>query len=177
MNDKEFETWLGQELAELPKQLSPERDLWPGLEHALANAEGSNRLSAKERKESRWLFRFAASVVLVGMLGLFIYQFPGINPGAQDDNQNGFSYADIVSLLQTEHEQNKQALLVEYQDQQVLLPDWQEQMRQLEEAEAVIYNALKQDSSNLELLKILRRVQTQQLNLIDSVYGFNFQII
>ena len=90
---------------------------------------------------------------------------------------NSVDIAGYIELLQTDHERNKQALLVQYQDQTALAPDWEEQMNQLEQAEQAIYDALKEDPENLELLKILRSVQTKQIDLIESVYAPLFTTI
>jgi hypothetical protein len=78
---------------------------------------------------------------------------------------------DVLVALQSEHINSKQALLVQYQDEAPLYQDWEMQMQQLEQAEQVIYNALREEPGNLELLKMLRLVQQKQLNLIDSVFS------
>jgi len=84
---------------------------------------------------------------------------------------------NLISSLQNEHRRNKQALLVEYENQTALAPDWEGQMGQLEQAEQAIYEALREDPENLELLKILRQVQTKQIELIESVYAPLFTTI
>jgi hypothetical protein len=155
MNDRQFENTLAEELQKLEKEIQPSRDLWPGIDHAI----NSNTVTISKP------FAIAASLLLALSLtlsgGLYFSR-------PVSDTQ---SAEDFITLLQTEHERNKQSLLVEYQNQTALAPEWEGQMQQLEQAEQAIYEALKEDSENIELLKILRLVQTKQIELIDSVYA------
>jgi hypothetical protein len=77
----------------------------------------------------------------------------------------------LTALLKSEHEANKQSLLVSYQDRRPFYADWQEQLQQLEEAENVILEALAEEPTNVELLNLLRQVQHKQLDLIETVYA------
>ena len=161
MNDREFDQQLNEELRNLRKDIPPSRDLWPGIEHAI----NSNTIAVPKP------LAVAASILLVVSIafsgGLYFSR-------PQPDGQ---AMASLVAMLQSEHERNKQALLVEYQDQTALAPDWEEQMQQLEQAEEAIYEALREDPENIELLKILRQVQTKQIDLIESVYAPLFTTI
>ena len=162
MNDKQFEETLKDQIDQLERQISPSRDLWPGIDHAI------NRSTVTVSTP----VAIAASVLIVISLavsGALFYS--RIGP------ESSVPAADFISLLQSEHERNKQALLVEYQDQTALAPDWEGQMQQLEQAEQAIYEALREDSENIELLKILRQVQTKQIELIESVFAPLFRTI
>lgn len=163
MNDKVFEERLGRELDALQEELSPNRDLWPGIDHAI----NSNSIAVPKP------VAIAASILLVVSLafsgGLYFKR------DAAPDNMAGINA--LIAGLQSEHERNKQTLLVEYQGQPALAPDWEGQMQQLEQAEQAIYEALRDDPENLELLKILRQVQTKQIDLIESVYAPLFTTI
>lgn len=162
MNDKDFDEFLAGELNNLNRDIAPTRDLWPGIDHAI----NSNTIAVPKP------VAIAASILLVVSLafsgGLYL------NRPQPETSQ---AVASLVSMLQTEHERNKQALLVEYQNHTALAPDWESQMQQLEQAEQAIYEALREDPDNIELLKILRQVQTKQIELIESVYAPLFTTI
>lgn len=155
MTTHEHETALARALRQVPREVQPERDLWPGIAHAL---------HASAPRTLRHPLALAACLILALGLGLHFSkrQFDALmlNPVA-------LAYLD--TLLQ-EHESSKQAMLVRFQDQEAYYPGWNQQMRQLEQAEQVIYQALKADPRNLELVRILRQVQTRQLQLIDAVF-------
>lgn len=155
MNDKNFEETLNRALNELDRDITPARDLWPGIDHAInANTVAVPKIVA-----------IAASVLLAVSLAIS----GNLYFSSTQTNERGVD--EFIALLQSEHEKNKQSLLVEYQDQAALAPDWESQMQQLEQAEQAIYEALKGDTENIELLKILRQVQTKQIELIESVYA------
>jgi hypothetical protein len=161
MNDRQLDELLKQELDALPRELTPGRNLYPGIEHAVNDTGFYLRKS----------FALAACLVLAISL---VFSGGALFESSQNDAPQ---LTEFISLLQAEHERTKQTLMVEYQDQQALASDWEQQMEQLEQAEKVIYEALKEDSTNLELLKILRQVQSKQIDLIDTVYAPNFMII
>jgi hypothetical protein len=155
-----FEETLNEELKNLHRDIAPGRDLWSGIDHAInVNSKTSNTIAIPK------YLAIAASIMLsvsLAFSGGMYFSRP------QPDNQG---ITNLISLLQSEHDRNKQSLLVEYQDRTALAPDWESQMQQLEQAEAAIYEALRDDPENIELLKILRQVQTKQIQLIESVYA------
>lgn len=161
MNNNDFEETLNKELGELPREIKPARDLWPGIDHSI----NSNTITISRPLAVAACLLLAVSLTISGTLYL------DRTPVSET------SMADLVTLLQTEHQRNKQALLVQYQNQTALAPDWESQMEQLEQAEQAIYEALREDPENLELLKILRQVQTKQIELIESVYAPLFRTI
>jgi len=162
MNDKDFDDLLSEEINNLKRDIAPSRDLWPGIDHAI----NSNTIAVPKS------LAIAASIMLVVSVAFSAGLY--FNRPLPNDSQ---VLASMVSMLQNEHERNKQALLVEYQNQTALAPDWEGQMQQLEQAEQAIYEALREDPQNIELLKILRQVQTKQIELIESVYAPLFTTI
>ena len=76
----------------------------------------------------------------------------------------------LLLSLRVEHELNKRMLLVQYKDQEPYYAGWEQQLMDMEEAEAAIFEALRDDPENLEMIEILRQVQEKQLNLIDKVF-------
>lgn len=163
MNDKDFDNLLNEELQKLQRDIAPTRDLWPGIDHAI-NYKSNTYAVPKP-------LAIAASILLVVSLAFSA----GLYFNRPLDNSRDASA--LIALLQSEHERNKQALLVEYENQTALAPDWEGQMQQLEQAEQAIYEALREDPDNIELLKILRQVQTKQIELIESVYAPLFTTI
>ena len=162
MNDKDFDDLLSEEINNLKRDIAPSRDLWPSIDHAI----NSNTIAVPKS------LAIAASIMLVVSVAFSAGLY--FNRPLPNDSQ---VLASMVSMLQNEHERNKQALLVEYQNQTALAPDWEGQMQQLEQAEKAIYEALREDPQNIELLKILRQVQTKQIELIESVYAPLFTTI
>lgn len=155
MNQKK--TSLQELIDVLPREITPARDLWPGIDHAI-NAPSSAAVSYRP-------YALAASVLL--MLGLSLYYgarqpIPVLADPAIEQ---------YISGLQSEHDRSKQAVLIEFQQQQALYPQWEDQLHELEQAENVIYDALRSDPDNRELLSILRDVQAKQLKLIDAVFA------
>jgi hypothetical protein len=138
----------------LPREVAPARDLWPGIDHAI-NISG---------RASYRPYALAASLFLV--IGLSLY-FGSRQPGATVVNP---AIDEYIASLQTAHQQSRDAMLIEYRDQQAWYPDWEAQLHELEQAENVIYDALRRDPENRELLSILRNVQDKQLKLIDAVF-------
>lgn len=161
MNDRQFEETLNDALNDLERDITPARDLWPGIDHAI----NTDTIAVPK------LVAIAASVLLAVSLAIS----GNLYFGSTQTNERGVE--EFIALLQGEHEKNKQSLLVEYQNQVALAPDWEDQMQQLEQAEQAIYEALKEDTENIELLKILRQVQTKQIELIESVYAPLFMSI
>lgn len=141
---------------ELPRELAPARDLWPGIDHAI---------NARAAGVAYRPYALAASVLLV--LGLSV--FYGLRQPIPSPTNPGIDA--YISGLQVEHQRSKEAILVEFRDQEAWYPEWEEQLHQLEAAESVIYDALRSDPDNRELLSILRDVQNKQLKLIDAVFA------
>ncbi|MES2603303.1 MAG: hypothetical protein V4603_00090 [Pseudomonadota bacterium] len=140
----------------LPRELAPARDLWPGIDHAI---------NASSAVMGYRPYALAASVLLV--LGLSV--FYGVRQPLPSITDPGIEA--YISDLQVEHQRSKEAILVEFRDQQPWYPEWEDQLHQLETAENAIYDALRNDPDNRELLSILRDVQNKQLKLIDAVFA------
>lgn len=83
----------------------------------------------------------------------------------------------LVNVLSRQHEQQKQQLLVRFQDQTAVTDDWQTQIQELEDAAAAVKLALKQDPDNTALLGMLQHIYQQQLLLIERVHAPKWQQI
>jgi len=134
MNDKVFEERLGRELDALQEELAPARDLWPGIDHTI----NSNTIAVPKP------VAIAASIMRV--VSLAFYGSLSVSRDSASDNAGiNVGINALIAFLQSEHERNKQTLLVEYWGQPALAPDWEGQMQQLEQAEQAIYEALRED--------------------------------
>ena len=62
-------------------------------------------------------------------------------------------------------------------EQKALTENWQQQLSELDRAARDILEALEQDPGNMDLLKMLRNVYQQQLNLVERVHQPKWQYI
>ncbi len=157
MNKTNFEIALVSQLAELNKVQQPDRDLWPGIELALL-CESSEPLMVVSGKK---MYAIAATVAIFGLTGwLSVNQYPVSLTGDE-----------LVASLSAQHLDQKNALLIRFQDQPALTKNWQDQLTELDDAAVAIKMALRNESNNMALLKMLRHVHQQQINLIERVHS------
>ncbi|MCF2862680.1 hypothetical protein ABMY44_12685 [Pseudoalteromonas sp. Cnat2-41] len=153
MSKPDFEQFLNQQLQQQQKEISPERDLWPGIEQGInAHTHTADKSWFKPALGS------AAAAILVAVIGL--------NLPSQQGSQPSNQFAVISDVF----EQQKQNLLVQYQAQPALTDNWQQQLQELEQAEQAIKTALEEQPNNRALLNMLAQVYQQQLNLINNVH-------
>lgn len=159
--NKQFEQHLQQQLEALPEQQQPEKDLWRGIELAINQSQPYTNSARK-----RW-YAVAASLLVVGFAGWLSWQMPQQTADAES----------LAALLSSQHQQQKQALLVSFKGQQALTNNWQEQLLELDDAAEAIKKALQQEPGNLALLKMLQQVYQQQIDLIETVHAPKWQQI
>ncbi|GGF83521.1 hypothetical protein [Alteromonas lipolytica] len=153
---------MKEQLEALPNELTPSRDLWPGIELALTGAQ-------EERKPNRWPVAVAAGLIVPAVLvWLFMSQsqVPVNTPNPT-----------VVAQMSKQFESQKASLLVAYQDQNALADNWQGQLTELESAAEAIKAALKNDPNNMALLRMLQSVYQQQIDLIERVHAPKWQQI
>lgn len=156
MNKSGFEQNLQQQLQNMVRDKQPERDLWPGIELALASQSETNGVGS-----SRKIYAIAAAVALVGLVGLMSFKPSSPPPGG----------SELIANLSAQHQLQKQALLVQFKDQPALTSNWQEQVAELDQAASAIKAALKNEPNNMALLKLLQNVYQQQISLIERVHS------
>jgi len=157
MSKTNFEQMLATQLADVDKEQLPERDLWPGIELALSS-EASDQSRAVVAKK---MYLIAATVAMFGLIGwLSVNQQPVSLTGD-----------DLVASLSEQHLEQKNALLVRFQDQPALTQNWQDQLTELDDAADAIKTALENEPNNMALLKMLQSVHQQQINLIERVHS------
>ncbi|MCF6435650.1 hypothetical protein [Pseudoalteromonas sp. MMG022] len=157
MSKPDFEQFLKESL-EQTKDIAPTRDLWKGIENAIASTP------AEDTQNSYWpkLTGIAACI----LAGLMAWQVV-LNQPQQNTMTNMSAF----------FEQQKQSLLVQYETQPALTSDWQAQLGELESAEQAIKMALQNDPENAALLQMLAQVYQQQLDLINKVHAPRWQQI
>lgn len=169
MSKSKFDEALSKQLEALPEEKQPERDLWRGV--ALALESEPQHQKARPRPHAGWA-AMAACVALIAMVSWYGLQEPAGNPDAQPMTGEA-----LVQALSQQHEQQKQALLVEYTDTPALADNWQQQLDELDDAAAAIKAALAQDPNNPALLRMLQNVYQQQIALIERVHAPKWQRI
>ena len=164
MSNHDFENALNQQLSGLRKEQMPERDLWQGIEIALANEPAPRDLQAKQPRVVNMQTRFLATAAAVAFVGVFSW-FTLNQP------QTELSQQDLVAALSSQHEAQKNELLVKFEGQPALTQNWEQQLKELDEAADAIKAALEQDPNNVALLKMLQHVHQQQIDLIERVHS------
>ena len=167
MSKPDFEQHLAEQIDSLPKTQAPQRDLWQGIELALASNDadtGLNQATVAGNhvvRHSGGLYAIAASIAIAAVVGWMSLQQP-VQESATEQ---------LVAVLTQQHEQQVNELLVNFQDQPALTENWQQQMTELDEAAVAIKTAVQHDPENVALLQMLQDVYQQQITLIERVYS------
>ena len=161
MSDANFDRALAEQLADLEKDQQPDRDLWPGIELALSSdaSESSHVVVGKK------MYLVAATVAVFGLIGWL----------SVNQQQVSLTGNELVASLSAQHQEQKNALLVRFQDQPALTRNWQTQLTELDAAAEAIKMALENEPNNMALLKMLQSVHQQQINLIERVHSPKWQ--
>lgn len=149
-----------------PEEISPSRDLWPGIEQAINQEQQKSPrkgLSINYKIALSSAASVLAAVLLIKTPALLEPQAPGLDSG-------------IAALVET-YEQEKQQILVRYQGQEALTSNWQQQLNDLEQAAKSLKTALEKDPDNAVLIQMLGNVYQQQLDLINKVHAPQWQKI
>lgn len=169
---------LAEQVAKLPKEMTPERDLWSGIERAINHKEQEEALDKRSNVfvPSAW----AASVLVVILASWFTFS-PSNNDGRAPEmaqQQEEIIQGQLVSFMQKNFQQQKQTLLVSYGQPTIdkLPAAMQKELKQLSDARASIRKALLADENNAELLNLLDFTQQQELKLLQQLYR-QYQVI
>ena len=163
----DFDQDLQQKLDALPRDKAPNRDLWRGIELGM---EQSTDETAKPASRGG-LYAVAASIALVACLSWFGFNRMSVTPSGQ------LTGTELVQALSQQHEQQKQSLLVQYDETPALTENWQAQLTELDQAAEAIKAALDEDPDNTALLRMLQNVYQQQIALIERVHAPKWQQI
>ncbi len=174
---------LQQHLQQLPKELTPERDLWSGIERAINESACENTGLKKHNTVVKLaLFKtplaWTASVIVAVLLAtqLNSWQLNQHKIPTAQTQQLGF---DAVSFIQQNFNQQKHSLLVSYGNPDIkqLPTKMQQELQLLENAQIEISQALAKDKNNQNLLNLLQWTQQQELKLIEQLYRPRWQSI
>lgn len=173
ISDKE----LTKRVTLLPNEISPERDLWAGIERAIQHkAQEPNEITQSNVfVPSVW----AASILVVVLASWFTFSPTSDVSGETDlvqTNQTNESkqlvQGQLVNFMQQSFAQQKQTLLMSYGQPKLnkLSPAMQKELNQLSSARASIIKALQADENNADLLNLLEFTQQQELKLLQQLY-------
>jgi hypothetical protein len=154
-------------LDNLPKEMTPERDLWQGIEHAIEHLQHER----SDKKLSNMVrFSWAASVIAAVLISWITF-------GPQQAKVN--NEFNLVASMQQTFEQQKQSLLVSFGAEMVtpLSQDMLAQLAELASARETIKKALTEDPNNVDLINLLHWTQQQELDLIEQLYRPTWQSI
>jgi hypothetical protein len=168
MNTQNSEKILQDQLAQLPKEMAPERELWSGIEKAIQHKSQTNNSENSNRPVIS--MAWAASVIAAVLLTW------GVIKPQQEQLHTPVS---LVAAMQQDFEQQKQTMLVSFGQPKIsaLSPEMQKQLAELLSARQAIEKALVDDPNSSDLLNILRWTQKQELELIKQLYSPQWQMI
>jgi hypothetical protein len=176
LSDKE----LTEQVAMLPTEMTPERDLWSGIERAINHKE--QKVSGDKQHNVFVPSAWAASVLLVMLVSWLTFSpsIDGIKAPemANTQQKEGIKQGQLVSFMQTNFQQQKQTLFVSYGQPTLdkLPAAMQQELKQLADARASIRKALLADENNADLLNLLDFTQQQELKLLQQLYR-QYQVI
>ena len=168
--DHSAEDALQQAIAQLPKELSPKRDLWPGIEKAISqNARGMADQSPTKARV------FTPSVWAASIVAAVLLTWVTLKPEQTANNPT----MNLVSVMQQNFQQQKQSMLVNFgtPDISQLPVAMQTELTKLTSAQKTISEALADDPNNADLLNLLRWTQQQELDLLKQLYSPQWQTI
>jgi hypothetical protein len=171
MNKLISEQSLDEQVANLPKEMSPKRDLWAGIEKAIAvSPQLSDDKSLSQKKVQIVPMAWAASLVAAVLLTWFSF-----SPQPSSTSR----HVNLASVMKEDFEQQKQLMLTSFgqPELQQLSKEMQQQLEELSSARGAIDKALENDPSNSELLYLLRWTQKQELELLQQLYSPQWQTI
>lgn len=168
--DKMSDQQLLSHINTLPLEMTPDRDLWSGIEKAIQAqpqessekfADAGTINNGKTNRSFAWAASLVAAVLLTWGINL---------PEKQ---------VDAVAVIEQAYTQQKQTILVSYgqPDLTKLSAPMQDQLAQLTSAQLTIKNALAEDPNNTDLLNLLRWTQQQELDLLKQLYSPQWQSI
>lgn len=162
MKDTELQNAIGQ----LPRKISPQRDLWPGISARLGTVEQG--AEARYRTPPWRTPAIAAAVLLALTTGIFIGRGMDGEPAVQPA-QSMIQYAMAGTVEATEREYQAafselvpldySGLQLEGAQPEALRASWQD----LQQAEALLLEALRQYPSNIYLNAKLLDLRSRQL--------------
>jgi len=147
----EFDKALQTKISQLQKDKMPERDLWTGIEVAITT-----------KKRRRFPLIAVAASITAFLLGAFVVTHMHSNVGETTQA--------VIAQLDAQHQQEMSALKLAFRKMPSLTSNWDEQLRDMDEAANAVKMALKHDPQNLTLLKMLSDIYQKQIDLLKTVH-------
>lgn len=165
ISDKELQGHIDQ----LPKEMTPERDLWQGIEKAINQSAIEQAVTEKPKAKVFVPTAWAASVVAAVLL-----TWVGIGTDSTLDNS-----PSLIAALNQDFSQQKQLMLTSFgtPDLTKLSPEMKKELDNLATARASIAKALADDENNTDLINLLQWTQQQELDLLKRLYAPQWQTI
>ncbi|MDA8621335.1 hypothetical protein N9L48_01700 [Psychrosphaera sp.] len=152
MNHSDNDQILERAINDLPKELEPCRDLWAGIEQAVAKTEQEHK---RPPVYSNWKSIAAAFLPFAFLMGFYI----------NGTNQTTGSMPWLEPVTAS-FELQKTQLLKRVSDQPQITNNWQQSLKELEQAEQSLKQALKSQPGDPALMKMLTHVYQRQLDII-----------
>jgi hypothetical protein len=177
MNKLLSEQNLQKEVAALPDEMTPQRDLWAGIERAI-QVRKQDAPSDSPTKKVFMPTAWAASLV-AAVLVTWVSFSPNFSSEPIDMAQQKNSPLNLVRAMQENFQQTKQTMLVSFGQPKVseLPKEIQAELTKLSSALKTIEKALLADPSNNDLLNLLRWTQKQELDFLAQLYSPKWQSI
>lgn len=171
---------LNEQVANLANEMSPERDLWPGIERALNH---KIQVSSGDKQSNVFVpSAWAASIAMVMLMSWFTFSPSTVEQSVpvmvQNQQKTSPTPGQLVNFMQQNFKLQKQTLLASYGQPTVdrLPVAMQKELTQLADARASIRKALLTDNNNADLLNLLDFTQQQELKLLQQLYR-QYQVI
>ena len=148
-----------QQVDTLAKDIAPNRDLWPGIEQAINNAPQHREYEKSWSSYSKIAASFAPIALVLGLW---------LGPNLMADNEQNTE--QLFSSIAAGFDIQKRQLLIQVSDQPTAVENWQESLKELEQAEKALIKALQSQPEDPALMKMLYQVYQQQLELIQTAH-------
>tara|TARA_B110000467_G_C18302854_1_gene472575 strand:+ start:775 stop:1338 length:564 start_codon:yes stop_codon:yes gene_type:complete len=167
---------LTDKITRLTTEMTPERDLWSGIEHAIS--QKSQQSIDSKPKINVIPMAWAASFVVAILVSWLSFMPNSQQQSPVEVANNTQESGQLVSFMQDNFKQQKAAILVSFgQSNPAQLPQaMQKELDQLAAARKSIRQALLKDENNVDLLNLLDFTQQQELKLVTQLYR-QYQVI
>jgi hypothetical protein len=178
MNKLLSEQDLQKEVASLPDEMTPQRDLWTGIERAI-QAKKQDAPSFESTTKKVFMPTAWAASLVAAVLVTWVSFSPYFSSQPVDMAQQENSPLNLVMAMQENFQQTKQTMLVSFGQPKVseLPKEIQTELTKLSSALKTIEKALLEDPTNNDLLNLLRWTQKQELDFLTQLYSPKWQSI
>jgi len=178
MNKSFSEQNLQKEVAALPDEITPQRDLWAGIERAI-QVKKQDTLTCESTTKKAFIPTAWAASLVAAVLVTWVSFSPNFSSQPVEIVQQDNSPLNLVMAMQENFQQTKQTMLVSFGQPKVseLPKEIQAELTKLNSAQKTIEKALLEDPSNNDLLNLLRWTQKQELDFLTQLYSPKWQSI